>query len=78
MNGTLGSGSKFNTIKSTGKISDSTCTSTSSTTPSGLATDLSANYKIMAVGLGLPNPSFMYIEVGIKFMLAPKSDNPRA
>ena len=59
MKGTSGSGSKFNTRKSTGKINDPTCTNTSSTTPSDLVTDLSAKCKIMVVGLGLPNPPFL-------------------
>lgn len=71
MNGTSKSGSKFNTTKSMGKIRYSTYTSTYSTTPSSVATDLSIDYKFRVVGLRLPNPNFLYIEVGIKFMITP-------
>lgn len=78
INWTSRSGLKFSTTKSTRKIIDPTFTSTSSTTPSGLATDLSSNCKTMVVGLGLPNPSFLYSEVGIQVMVSPKSHNHQA
>lgn len=76
MNGTSTSGWKFSTRKSTRKISNPTCTNTSSTTPSGLATNISSNYKIMVLGLVQPNPKFFYWEVNIKFMPDPRPHNP--
>ena len=37
--------------------------------------DLFANCRVIIEGLAYPNPNFLKIESGIKFMLAPKSHN---
>ena len=73
MRGTSLSSSMSSTMKSTGKISLSTFTRTSSMMPLGCLMDRSASCSDTMVGFTSPTPSFLKIERGIRFMLAPKS-----
>ena len=43
--------------------------------PLGIFTDLSANDKVMLVGLSSPKPNYLYTEYGSRFTLAPKSSS---
>lgn len=45
----------------------------SSSAISRIDIDLSARVRVILVGFGSPHPSFFIIEMGIKFILAPKS-----
>ena len=46
-----------------------------STIPLGIFTDLSANDKVMLVGLSSPKPNCLYTDYGNRFTLAPKSSS---
>lgn len=61
------------TTKSTGNGNLSIFTSTSSVTPKGCSTDLSAYFRVIFVFFSLISPIFLTIDKGIRLMLTPKS-----
>ena len=60
-------------MKSGEKINLSTYTRTSSITPLGYFSDLSANWSVTAVGRALPNPSHLNMDNDMRLILAPRS-----
>ena len=62
-----------NTKKSAGYSHESTEMTRSSRIPSGLMVDLSANSKIVGVGLRLVSPSFLTVSIVITLIAAPRS-----
>ena len=60
-------------MKSVGKMNLSTFTRTSSITPLGSFSDLSANWIVTVVGRASPNPSHLNMDKGMRLILAPRS-----
>ena len=60
-------------MKYAGNMNLSTLTRTSSTTPLGCFSDLSANWSVTVVGRALPNPNRLNIDSGMRLILAPRS-----
>ncbi|KAK8669861.1 hypothetical protein V6N13_104629 [Hibiscus sabdariffa] len=73
--GALSSTSQSKIKKSAENTNLPTLTRRSSTFPSGLTCERSANWRITVVGLATPMPSFMKTDLGIKFTLDPRSHN---
>ena len=73
MMGTSSSSSMSRIMKSVGKMSLLTLTSTSSTIPLGNMSVLSASYRETEMGIVSPICNFLKIEKGIKLTLTPKS-----
>nr|GFA43751.1 reverse transcriptase domain-containing protein [Tanacetum cinerariifolium] len=71
--GTLGSASKSATTKSVGKWNFPTLTKMSSATPLGRVMDLSADSRVIRVGVSSGRESFFHMDKGIRLMLAPRS-----
>ena len=60
-------------MKYTGEMNLSTFTKTSSITPLGCFSDLSANWSVTVVGRASPNLSHLNMDKGMRLILAPKS-----
>ena len=77
MRGSFGSFWYFNTTKSVGTWQSLILIGTSSSTPSGTLTDLSARTKVISVGLNSSYPRDIAIECGMRFTLDLRSQRDR-